>query len=53
MRRMLPDSLRGNFQDIPAWRHSVRELTVTPSEDGPLRAWLHRYATTARSIHWN
>ena len=20
---------------------------------GPLRAWLRRYATTARNIHWN
>src|SRR5580658_241312 len=27
MRRMLPTSLRRSFfQDIPAWRHSVREL---------------------------
>jgi hypothetical protein len=26
MRRMLPASLRGNFQDIPAWRHAVTEL---------------------------
>jgi hypothetical protein len=26
MHRMLPASLRSNFQDIPAWRHSVREL---------------------------
>jgi hypothetical protein len=28
-------------------------LALTPSTDGPLRAWLHRYATTVRSIHWN
>ena len=28
-------------------------LTLTPSADGPLRAWVHRYATTVRSIHWN
>jgi DNA polymerase III delta prime subunit len=27
-------------------------LTIRPSADGPVRAWLHRYATTARSIHW-
>jgi hypothetical protein len=162
MRRMLPASLRGNFQDIPAWRHAVRELlgrtlaeydgtaivpmtvvnpdyyqeiigglrddgfevrhfallaepgtvvrrlrgrsvglepwrqrgetdhlaewlrvlgqpefaqqvhtdrmsvaevadtiassaglAITPSADGPLRAWLRRYATTVRNIHWN
>jgi hypothetical protein len=26
MRRMLPATLRGNFQDLPAWRHSVAEL---------------------------
>jgi hypothetical protein len=26
MRRMLPATLRGNFQDLPAWRHSVTEL---------------------------
>jgi hypothetical protein len=28
-------------------------LTITPSTGGPLRAWLRRYATTARNIHWN
>ena len=27
-------------------------LTITPSTDGPVRSWLHRYATTARSIRW-
>jgi hypothetical protein len=27
-------------------------LTITPSADGPVRSWLHRYATTARSIRW-
>ena len=26
MRRMLPTALRGDFQDLPAWRHSVLEL---------------------------
>jgi len=26
MHRMLPPSLRGNFQDIPAWRTAVKEL---------------------------
>jgi len=26
MRRMLPPSLRINFQDIPAWRNAVTEL---------------------------
>jgi hypothetical protein len=38
MRRMLPPSLRGNFQDIPAWRHTVTELlTRTLTEyDGPV-----------------
>jgi hypothetical protein len=25
-------------------------LTITPSTDGPIRAWLHRYATTVRTI---
>jgi len=32
--------------------HSVG-VTITPSTDGPIRAWLHRYATTARHIRWN
>jgi hypothetical protein len=27
-------------------------LTITPSTDGPVRAWLHRYATTVRSVRW-
>jgi hypothetical protein len=27
-------------------------LTIAPSTDGPVRSWLHRYATTARSIRW-
>jgi len=27
-------------------------LTIAPSADGPVRSWLHRYATTARSIRW-
>jgi hypothetical protein len=26
MRRMLPPTLRGNFQDLPVWRHSVAYL---------------------------
>jgi hypothetical protein len=25
-------------------------LAITPSTDGPVRAWLHRYATTIRHI---
>jgi hypothetical protein len=38
MRRMLPAPLRGNFQDIPAWRHAVRELLsrTLASYDGPV-----------------
>jgi len=28
-------------------------LAIEPSDDGPLRAWARRYATTMRSIHWN
>ncbi|HKN98371.1 MAG TPA: AAA family ATPase [Pseudonocardiaceae bacterium] len=38
MRRMLPAPLRANFQDLPAWRHSVTELlrmTLT-NYDGPV-----------------
>lgn len=38
MRRMLPAPLRTNFQDLPAWRHSVVELlrlTLT-NYDGPV-----------------
>jgi hypothetical protein len=27
-------------------------LTIRPSTDGPVRAWLHRYATTVRSVRW-
>jgi hypothetical protein len=27
-------------------------LTIKPSADGPVRAWLHRYATTARHVRW-
>jgi hypothetical protein len=27
-------------------------LTITPSTDGRVRAWLHRYTTTVRHIHW-
>ncbi len=28
-------------------------LVIKPSTDGPMRAWLHRYATTVRSVRWN
>jgi hypothetical protein len=28
-------------------------LTIRPSTDGPVRAWLHRYATTVRHVRWN
>jgi hypothetical protein len=28
-------------------------LTIKPSTDGPMRALLHRYATTARHIRWD
>jgi len=28
-------------------------LAISPSTDGPVRTWLHRYATTARHIHWS
>jgi hypothetical protein len=27
-------------------------LRITPATDGPVRAWLHRYATTARTVRW-
>jgi predicted kinase len=27
-------------------------LAIAPSTDGPVRAWLHRYTTTVRSIRW-
>jgi hypothetical protein len=27
-------------------------LTIAPSTDGPMRAWLHRYATTMRTVRW-
>jgi hypothetical protein len=38
MRRMLPTALRGNFQDLPAWRHSVVELLrlTLAGYDGPV-----------------
>jgi hypothetical protein len=38
MRRMLPAALRGNFQDMPVWRHSVAELLrlTLVSYDGPV-----------------
>jgi hypothetical protein len=38
MRRMLPPSLQPSWQDIPAWRHAVRELLrMTLAEhDGPV-----------------
>jgi len=28
-------------------------LAIKPSTDGPMRAWLHRYATTVRHVRWN
>src|SRR5258708_25907089 len=38
MRRMVPAGLRGNFQDMPVWRHSVVELLhlTLVSYDGPV-----------------
>jgi len=38
MHRMLPATLRGNFQDLPAWRHSVTELLrlTLPAYAGPV-----------------
>jgi hypothetical protein len=27
-------------------------LAIRPSTDGPVRSWLHRYATTARHVRW-
>jgi AAA domain len=38
MRRMLPDGLRGNFQDLPPWRRSVVELLrlTLRDYDGPV-----------------
>ncbi len=27
-------------------------LRIRPSTDGPMRAWLHRYATTVRAVRW-
>ena len=27
-------------------------LPIRPSTDGPMRAWLHRYATTVRTVRW-
>jgi hypothetical protein len=27
-------------------------LPIRPSTDGPVRAWLHRYATTVRNVRW-
>jgi hypothetical protein len=27
-------------------------LSITPSTDGPMRAWVHRYATTVRHVRW-
>jgi hypothetical protein len=40
MRRMLPASLRPRWQEIPAWRHSVRELLrmTLAGHDGPVIA---------------
>jgi hypothetical protein len=28
-------------------------LAIKPSTDGPVRAWLHRYATTVRNVRWS
>jgi hypothetical protein len=28
-------------------------LTISPATGGPMRAWLHRYATTVRNIPWH
>ena len=28
-------------------------LEIKPSAGGPMRAWLHRYATTVRNVRWN
>jgi hypothetical protein len=38
MRRMLPAPLRGNFQDLPAWRHSITQLLhlTLGAWDGPV-----------------
>jgi AAA domain len=38
MRQMLPDGLRGNFQDLPPWRRSVVELLrlALRGYDGPV-----------------
>jgi AAA domain len=39
MRRMLPPALRGDFQDLPVWRHSVLELLrliLSGYADGPV-----------------
>jgi hypothetical protein len=38
MRRMLPVPLRGDFQDLPAWRHSIAELLrlTLAAWDGPV-----------------
>lgn len=38
MHRMLPAALRSNFQDLPAWRHSVVELLrlTQAACDGPV-----------------
>jgi hypothetical protein len=35
MRRMLPASVRGNFQDIPAWRHAVRSCATSTGASAP------------------
>jgi hypothetical protein len=40
LHRMLPRTLRGDFQDLSAWRHGVREVldTVLRAHDGPVIA---------------
>jgi len=32
LHRMMPRALRGNYQDIPAWRQSTRQVLGGPSE---------------------
>jgi 2-phosphoglycerate kinase len=49
LNRRLPGSVVCDPADIIS---ESAGLTITPSTDGPVRAWLHRYATTARHIRW-
>ena len=43
----------GGLRDDGFTIASSAGLAITPSADGLLRAWLRRYATTMRNIHWN